>query len=90
VGGGSGADSMLRFWIERRGDEMKHCRKMKRRHRACLNSMGRKHDTTYGVISRRRGGTGEGNGEDNISWANVNLTGPKNKENSHGQFSYYK
>jgi hypothetical protein len=42
--------------------------------------MGRKHDTTYGVISRRRGGTGEGNGEDNINWANVNLTGPKIKK----------
>jgi hypothetical protein len=27
----AGADSMLRFQLERGGDRMKHCRKMKRR-----------------------------------------------------------
>jgi hypothetical protein len=31
VAGGSGADSMIQFWLERGGDGMKCCRKMKRR-----------------------------------------------------------
>jgi hypothetical protein len=31
-----------------------------------------------------------GNGGDDVSWDDVNVTGPKNKENQHGQFSYYK
>jgi hypothetical protein len=31
VVGGGGADSMLRFRLERGGDGMKHCRKMKQR-----------------------------------------------------------
>jgi hypothetical protein len=26
-----GVDSMLQFWLERGGDGMKHCQKMKRR-----------------------------------------------------------
>jgi hypothetical protein len=37
-----GADSMLRFRLKRGGDGMKHCRKMKRRQRARLGSMGSK------------------------------------------------
>jgi hypothetical protein len=40
-----GADSMLRFRLERGGDGMKHCLKMKQRQWAHLGSMGRKHDT---------------------------------------------
>jgi hypothetical protein len=36
-------------------------------------------------VGRRRGGTGRGKGGENVSWADVNLTGPKNKENSYGQ-----
>jgi hypothetical protein len=32
---------------------------------------------------------GKGKGGDDV-WANQNLTGPKNKENSHGRFSCYK
>jgi hypothetical protein len=31
VAGGGGANSMLQFWLERIGDMMKHCWKMKRR-----------------------------------------------------------
>jgi hypothetical protein len=44
---------------------MKHCRKLKRRQRARLGSMGRKRDTARqrGDIGRRRGGTGEGKGK---------------------------
>jgi hypothetical protein len=41
----SSADSMVQFRLKRGGDEMKHCRKMKRRQRAHLGSMGRKRDT---------------------------------------------
>jgi hypothetical protein len=33
---------------------------------------------------------GGGKGVDDGSWADVNLTEPKNKENSHGRFSCYK
>jgi hypothetical protein len=52
------ADSMLRFWLERGDDGMKHCWKMKRIQRARL-SMGRKRDTALrcGDVGRRRGGT---------------------------------
>jgi hypothetical protein len=31
VANGGGVDSMLRFWLEGRGNGMKHCIKMKRR-----------------------------------------------------------
>jgi hypothetical protein len=59
-----GADSMLQFWLKRGGDGTKHCRKMKRRQRAHLGSMGRKRDTVrwHDNIGRRRGGIGEGKG----------------------------
>jgi hypothetical protein len=33
---------------------------------------------------------GRGKGGDDVSWADVNLTGQKNKENTHGRFSCYK
>jgi hypothetical protein len=33
---------------------------------------------------------GGGNGGDNVSWADVILTGSKNEENSRGRFSCYK
>jgi hypothetical protein len=42
VTGGDGADSMLQFWLNRGADGTKHCRKMKRRQRAHIGSMGRK------------------------------------------------
>jgi hypothetical protein len=31
---------------------------------------------------------GRGKGGEDASWAEANLTGAKNKENSHGQFCY--
>jgi hypothetical protein len=34
------------------------------------------------ALERKKGG-------DSVSWADTNLTRPKNKENSRGQFSYY-
>jgi hypothetical protein len=40
-----GLDSMLWFWLERGGDWMKCYRKMKRRQRARLRSIGKKRDT---------------------------------------------
>jgi hypothetical protein len=33
---------------------------------------------------------GRGKGGDDAGWAEANLTGPKNKENLRGRFSYYK
>jgi hypothetical protein len=33
--------------------------------------------------------SGRGKGGDNIGWADVNLTGPKNEENSRGRFNCY-
>jgi hypothetical protein len=40
-----GANSMLRFKLERRGDEMNRCQKMKRMQRIFLDSMERKRGT---------------------------------------------
>jgi hypothetical protein len=33
---------------------------------------------------------GRGKGGDDASWADANLTGPKNKENPRGRFNCYK
>jgi hypothetical protein len=41
--------------------------------------------TVGGEAAPKRGKEG-----DDASWADVNLTGPKNKENSRGRFSCYK
>jgi hypothetical protein len=41
-------------------------------------------------VGRRRGGTREWKRGDNASWADANLTGPKNKENSYSRFNCYK
>jgi hypothetical protein len=46
----SGADLILQLRLERRGDRIKHCWKMKWRQQARLNSMGRKCNT-----ARQRG-----------------------------------
>jgi hypothetical protein len=69
VAGGGGADPLLQFWLERGGDEMKCCQKMKKRQRALLGSMGRKCDTArrHGDIGQRRGDTREGKGGDDTS-----------------------
>jgi hypothetical protein len=92
VVGGGGADTMLQFRLEMEGGGTKRCRKMKWRHRAHLASMGRKRErrdsvatSTGGEATPERGKRG-----DNASWADANLTGPKNKENSRGRFSCYK
>jgi hypothetical protein len=42
VTGGGGADSMFRFWLERRGDMMKHCRKIKQRRGGTGEGKGRR------------------------------------------------
>jgi hypothetical protein len=62
VANSGGVDSKLQFWLERGGDRMKCCLKVKRRHRARHGSMRKKSDTTqrYEDIDPRRGGTGEG------------------------------
>jgi hypothetical protein len=62
VADSGGADSILRFCLEGEGDGMKRCRRIKRRQRACLGSMGRKCYTTqwHGDVSRRKDSTGEG------------------------------
>jgi hypothetical protein len=59
-----GVDSMLQFWLERGGDGMKCCQKIKWRQRTHLGSMGRKRDMVQrrGDIGRRRGITEEGKG----------------------------
>jgi hypothetical protein len=63
VAGDGGADSMLQFRLKKGGDGTKRCRKMKRRQRANLISMGRKRDARQcGDIGRTRGDTGEGKG----------------------------
>jgi hypothetical protein len=45
MAGGGGADSMLQFQLERGRNRMKRYRNMKRRQRARLVFVGRKHDT---------------------------------------------
>jgi hypothetical protein len=45
VVGDGGVDSMLWFQLERGGDEMKRCRKMKRKQQTRLGSMERMCDT---------------------------------------------
>jgi hypothetical protein len=83
VAGGSGADSMLWFLLDRGSDETKRCRKMKRRQRAHLGSMRRKRDMArqHGDVGRRRGGTEEGKWRRRCSWADTNLTGENEKKN---------
>jgi hypothetical protein len=57
-----GANSMLQFRLERRGDGEKYYRKMKRRQQSHLVSMERKRDTVRrrDDVGRSRGGTEEG------------------------------
>jgi hypothetical protein len=54
--------------------------------------MRRKRDTErrHDDVGQRRGGTEEGKGGDDVSWADANLIGPKNEENPRGRFSWYK
>jgi hypothetical protein len=46
--------------------------------------------TTLTTLARGETAPRRGKGGDDISWADVNLTGPKNKENSRGEFNCYK
>jgi hypothetical protein len=65
---------------------------MKWRQRAHLGSMGRKHDMHDGMAMsvEREAALGRGKRGDDASWADTNLTEPKNEENQRGRFSYYK
>jgi hypothetical protein len=91
VADGGGVHSMLQFWLERGGDEMKRYWEMEQRQQAHLSSIGRKCDMARwrGDVGRRRDSTGRGKGGDN-AWSDVNLTGLKNKENPCCRFSCYK
>jgi hypothetical protein len=92
VANSSAVESMVQFWLERGGDRMKRCLKVKRWQRAHHGSMRRKSDTTRrcGDIDPRRGGTGEGKGMRRCQLVDENLTLPKNEENPHGRFICYK
>jgi hypothetical protein len=49
--------------------------------------------TRHSSVTMSAGGEaapGKRKGRENASWADTNLTGPKNKENSRGRFSCYK
>jgi hypothetical protein len=63
-----GTNSMLRLQLERRGDRMNHCRKLKRRHRSHFGSVGKKCDTVrrHGNAGWRRGDTEEEGIEETI------------------------
>jgi hypothetical protein len=82
VAGGGGANSILHFQLEMRGDGTKRSQKMKQSQRAHVGSMGSKRDTAcrHGDVGRRRGSTGEGKGGDHASWANATLTRPNMKK----------
>jgi hypothetical protein len=47
VTGDVGVNSIVQFQLERRGDEMKHCQKIKWRQQARLGFMGKKCDTAW-------------------------------------------
>jgi hypothetical protein len=55
---------------------------MKQRQRAYLCSIEKKRNTARwnADVDRRRGITREKKGGDDVSWADANLTGPKNKK----------
>jgi hypothetical protein len=54
VAGGGGADLMLQFQLERGGDEMKCCQKIKVKQPSRLGSMGRKRDMMWQRRSEER------------------------------------
>jgi hypothetical protein len=63
-------------------DGTKCCQKMKRRQQAHLDSIGRKCDTAWGVVTSVGGEVALGRGKrgDDISWTDANLTWLKNKK----------
>jgi hypothetical protein len=79
---GGGADSILRFRLERKDDGTKHCRNMSSGSELILTSW-------EGIVTRRGGMTmsvrgeappGRENRADDTSWTDVNFTGPKNEK----------
>jgi hypothetical protein len=58
VTGDDDVDSMFQFRLKRRDDETERCRKLQRRQRALLSSMGRKCDMArrHVDVDRMRGG----------------------------------
>jgi hypothetical protein len=80
------------FLLEREGDRMKHYHPMKRRQRARLDPMEKKRDTVrQAMTAGGEAAPGRENGGDDASWADTNVTKPKNeKKNSRNQFSYFK
>jgi hypothetical protein len=89
---GGGAVSMLQFRLEWGGDGIKRYGKMKWANELVLAQWEGSVTRHSGVIMLARGEAapeGERGGDD-ASWADVNLTGVKNKENSCGQFTWYK
>jgi hypothetical protein len=70
---------------------MKRCRKIKRRQRARLGSIGSKHDTARRSddVGQRRCSTGEER-EEMMPIGLTRLLLEKNEENTYGQFSCYK
>jgi hypothetical protein len=70
------------FQIEREWDETKRCWKMKRRQQAHLASIRMKCEMARGVTMLAGGEAAPGRekGADVVSWADANLTGPKNKK----------
>jgi hypothetical protein len=92
VVGGGGADLKLQFRLKRGGDRTKRCQKIKRSIELVLASWEES-------VTRRNGMATSVEGEaalrrekrgDDVSWADVNLNGLKNKENACGRFSCYK
>jgi hypothetical protein len=79
---GGGADSVFYFRLERRGDGTKRCRKIKRRQRSRLASIGRKCDTVWrhDDVDQMRDDIGREKGGDDIGWADANLTRSKMKK----------
>jgi hypothetical protein len=74
------------FGSRGKGTKIKHYRKMKRGSELVLAtwevSMTRR--GCVATLARGEAALGRGKGEDDASWANGNLTAPKNKENSRG------
>jgi hypothetical protein len=88
-----GADLMLWFWLERGmgHDEALSEDEVDAGSSCWLYGKEMWHDAAaWWYVGRRRGGTEEGKGGDNASWADANLTRSKNKKKSRGRLSCYK
>jgi hypothetical protein len=86
------ADSILWFQLKRGGDEINRCRKMKRLHQVVLaprEGSVIRHDG-LATLAGGEAAPGRVKGGDDTSWADANLTGPKNKENPRGKFRCHK